>query len=413
MKSEIHIRLRMLLIAGCLATPPLALSACADNEIVRPDVTTPLMPDLGPEGTEGTIPLSRMETHTAFTAGTGAHSFRIPAMVTVADGTLLVFCEARHHSWLDKSYTDIVVKRSTDNGKTWSEQTNLTERANGGGYAFMDPTPVVDLATGRIFVFCCRWVQADADATKTRAYMISSSDDGLTWSDPTDVTDQVILPGCFSSGFGPGSGIQIARGRRAGRLILPSRQYDGTVSKGLAVYSDDHGATWKVSSEVLGGESQIAECGEDRLTINIRKGADRYSSFSKDGGQTWSTAARDGGLPSFESGCHASVCGGGGNIVFYCGPKGGAKSSTNDNRYELTLFRSPTGAEGWTRNRLLYDLAAGYPDMTLLGDGRLAIVFEAGPEKGFTRKSNRPAGWMRIDVLILPAEVADYGYWFE
>ena len=66
-----------------------------------------------------------------------------------------------------------------------------------------------------------------------------------------------------------------------------------------------------------------------------------------------------------------------------------------------------------TRSQLLYDLAAGYPDMTLLGDGRLAIVFEAGPEKGFITRSSRPAGWMRLDVLILPREVADYGYWFE
>lgn len=126
MKSEINYCLRVLLMAGCLVTPPLALSACADDEIKRPAVTDPVMPDLGPEAAEGTISLSQMETYTPFTAGTGAHSYRIPAMVTAADGSLLVFCEARYNSWMDKSYTDIVVRRSTDNGKTWSEQTNLT-----------------------------------------------------------------------------------------------------------------------------------------------------------------------------------------------------------------------------------------------------------------------------------------------
>lgn len=166
MKSEINYCLRVLLMAGCLVTPPLALSACADDEIKRPAVTDPVMPDLGPEAAEGTISLSQMETYTPFTAGTGAHSYRIPAMVTAADGSLLVFCEARYNSWMDKSYTDIVVRRSTDNGKTWSEQTNLTGSANGGGYAFMDPTPVADRTTGRIFVFCCRWVKSDADATR-------------------------------------------------------------------------------------------------------------------------------------------------------------------------------------------------------------------------------------------------------
>ena len=414
MKSEKTNVYRAVALVSLLALLPGTFTACADDEIQRPEVITPLMPDLGPEATEGTISLSQIERSTPFTAGTGANSYRIPSMVTAGDGSLLVFCEARHDSWVDKSYTDIVVRRSGDQGKNWSEAVNLTESANGGGYAFMDPTPVADPETGKIFLFCCRWVKLDADATKTRVFRIVSSDNGKSWGAPEDVTDQVIRTGYFSSGFGPGSGIRISQGKYAGRLIFPSRQYDGASSSGVAVYSDDHGATWKIGSEVLGGECQIAESGENRLTINIRKGADRYSATSKDGGQTWSSAIKDSGLPSFESGCHASVLGTGGNMVLYCGPKGGVKTTSNDNRSELMLYRSPTSAEGWTRSQQLYELAAGYSDMTLLEDGRVAIVFEAGPEKGFTRQTgNRPAGWMRLDVMVLPKEVTDYGYWFE
>lgn len=414
MKTENKSMCRATLMAGLLLMLPCALSACGDDEIQRPEVTAPLMPDLGPEATEGTISLSQIETSTPFTAGTGANSYRIPSIVTAGDGSLLVFCEARHESWMDKSHTDIVVRRSTDNGQTWSEAVNLTASANGGGYAFMDPTPVVDSGTGKIFLFCCRWVKSDADATKTRAFRIVSTDNGKNWGAPEDVTEQVIRTGYFSSGFGPGSGIRISQGKYAGRLVFASRQYDGSSSTGVAVYSDDHGATWKIGSEVLGGECQIAESGENRLTINIRKGADRYSATSKDGGQSWSSAIKDAGLPSFTSGCHASVLGVGGNMVLYCGPKGGTQTSSNDNRSELMLYRSATSAEGWTRSQLLYELASGYSDMTQLPDGRVAIVFEAGPEKGFTRQSgNRPAGWMRLDVLVLPTEVTDYGYWFE
>lgn len=267
---------RAALMAGLLVMLPCALSACADDEIKRPDVTAPLMPELGPEGTEGTISLSQIESSTPFTAGTGANSYRIPSIVTAGDGSLLVFCEARHESWMDKSHTDIVVRRSTDNGKSWSEAVNLTASANGGEYAFMDPTPVADTETGKIFLFCCRWVKSDADATKTRAFRIVSTDNGATWGAPEDVTATVIREGYYSSGFGPGSGIRISRGKYAGRLIFPSRQYDGTSSSGVAVYSDDHGATWKIGSEVLGGECQIAEAGENSLTINVRKGSDRY-----------------------------------------------------------------------------------------------------------------------------------------
>lgn len=122
---------------------------------------------------------------------------------------------------------------------------------------------MADTETGKIFLFCCRWVKSDADATKTRAFRIVSTDNGATWGAPEDVTATVIREGYYSSGFGPGSGIRISRGKYAGRLIFPSRQYDGTSSSGVAVYSDDHGATWKIGSEVLGGECQIAEAGEN------------------------------------------------------------------------------------------------------------------------------------------------------
>jgi sialidase-1 len=51
--------------------------------------------------------------------------------------------------------------------------------------------------------------------------------------------------------------------------------------------------------------------------------------------------------------------------------------------------------------------------MTLLPNGKLAVVFEAGPGEGFTKGGSRPAGWLRLDIIILPAEVTDYDYWFE
>ena len=50
--------------------------------------------------------------------------------------------------------------------------------------------------------------------------------------------------------------------------------------------------------------------------------------------------------------------------------------------------------------------------MTLLSDGKLAIIFEAGSEQGFIKAANRPAGWMRLDFLVLPADITDYDYWF-
>lgn len=408
MKTNLNTCFRMLLMAGVLITPPLALSACADDEIQRPEVTEPLMPELGPEGTDG-IQLSQIETYIAFESGVEAHSTRIPAIVTGSDGSLIVFCEGRHKIWKDTSYSDVMMKRSTDNGATWSNVVNLTGVVNPGEqYAFMDPTPVVDQATGKVFVFCTRHDVGTTGPTN-RAMLIVSNDNGVTWETPKDVTE--MLGG---SGFGPSSGIQIRQGKFAGRMLLNSRQATG----GVIIYSDDHGTTWKHTNgcAMATSEATIAESGKDKLLINIRKGTNRYSATSTDGGMSWTTAEFDNGLPVFESGCHACVFGLGNNMVIYCGPQGGPKSDTYDNRYDLMLYRSPlTGVKGtWSRKQQLTNLAAGYPSMTTLKDGRLVIAYEAGPEHGFIRTSApRPKGWMRIDILVLPKEVLSYDYWFD
>ena len=403
------IGLNLIITLSCL---PLLAMSCSE-EITRPEVTTPLMPDLGPEGTAGSVGLSNVTRTTICQAGTNVDVYRIPSIVTARDGSLLVFCEWRHESWRDKSYTDIVVRRSTDDGKTWSQPQNLTGSINSGEFAYMDPTPVVDEQTGEIFLFCTRWNELDTDATKNRAFRISSTDHGATWSAPKDVSDEIIVPGLYSGGFGPGHGITIREGQHAGRLVVITRQSNGSRNTGYAVYSDDHGKTWRYGSSTNGAESQIAESGVNRLYLNLRQGESRYTTTSVDGGESWSPAMIDNSLPVVSGGCQASVLGTGNNMVFYCGPKGGVRTDTNDNRSGLTLFRSAVGGSGWTRKQELYTLASGYSDMTLLQDGRLAIVFEAGPEQGFTLSAQRPAGWMRLDLIICPKEITDYDYWFE
>lgn len=389
------------------------LIAC-EEEIQRPEVIEPLMPDKGQEGTAGSIGETEFTQVAVFNAGAGNEVFRIPSIVTAPDGSVLIFAEHRHNSWYDKSYTDVVCKRSTDGGKTWSLATSITGAINDGGYAFMDPTPVVDKKTGKIFLFCTRWIKGSGNdgAGNNLAFMSVSTDNGATWTKPLDVSSQILAPGMTSSGFGPGHGIMIEEGKFAGRLVVITRQYNGKSNVGYAIYSDDNGNSWHCGSETKGGEAQIAEAGENRLYMNIRSGASRYTATSIDGGKSWSTPTADGALPVVDGGCEASVLGVGDEIVFYCGPSSGAASSGHDNRYGLKLFRSAVGGSAWSRSQILYELASGYSDMTILQDGSLAIVFEAGPEKGFIKQANRPPGWMRLDILILPKEITDYDYWF-
>lgn len=394
----------VLLLAGA------TVSTACDNEIKRPDVTDPLMPDKGPEGSEsiGTASVTRVSV---FHSGTGNQVYRIPSVITANDGSILIFCEDRHNSWMDKSYTDIVCKRSTDNGTSWSASKSITGSVNAGDYAFMDPTPVIG-ADGKIIIFFTRWNKLNTDVTNNRAFMSVSTDNGETWSVPEDVSDKILVDGMFSAGFGPGHGIMIKEGKYAGRLVVITRQHNGTTGSSYCIYSDDNGTSWQHGTATQSGEAQIAESGKDKLHLNIRRGAYRYTTSSTDGGNSWATPLSDGALPVIEGGCEASVLGTGDDIVFYCGPAGGPASSGHDNRYGLKLFRSNVHGTTWSRNQVLYELAAGYSDMTILEDGRLAIVFEAGPEKGFIKSANRAPGWMRLDLMILPAELTDYNYWF-
>ncbi|WP_461791690.1 sialidase family protein [Pedobacter sp.] len=356
------------------------------------------------------IPSSSITKKMVFNAGdNGIHSYRIPTLVTTKNGSLLLFAEARKTTWRDKSPTDIVVKRSADNGQNWSAMTLLT---SGGNNAYMDPTALVDHTTGRIFLFCTLVPSTDQTGPSNTAWVITSDDDGLTWSAPRNVTSEIIAPGFYNSGFAPGSGLQMKGTTYKDRLILPVRQSDATRTRNRAVYSDDHGATWKIGNEALdGGEWQIAESPLNTLINNRRGDGKRYKAKSTNGGLSWAAFTEDSQLRTVSGGCQGSILGID-KVLFYTGPVGGPESETMDNRGNLMIYRSFNGGDTWTKQFLLYDKAASYSCITQLKDGRLAIVFESADTPTFPKAATRPAGWIRLDVLILPKEVVLEDHWF-
>ena len=302
---------------------------------------------------------------TVFNAGDeGVDSYRIPSLVSDENGILLLFCEARKISSTDKTPTDIVLKRSTDNGKTWS---NMTIIAEGGNNAFMDPCALVDKVSGRIFVFTTLW-PVDNHSTRLNTAWVSTSDDGgLTWSVPRDITREIVAPNHFIGGFGPGSGLQMTGDKYKNRLIVPTRQTDGQRIKNRTVYSDDHGKTWQIGAPAPdGGEFQIAEAPQNRLIYNLRgtKGK-RIAADSHDGGVSWSNSHIDFQLQSSVDygGCQGSVLGIDG-MLFYTGPAGGLGSESNEDRQYFKIYRSLDAGETWKDNFLLFNKAAGYSCIT-------------------------------------------------
>lgn len=352
---------------------------------------------------------------TVFDAGQdGIDSYRIPSLVSTQKGSLLVFTEARKMSSTDKTPTDIAVKRSIDQGKTWSD---IQIIAHGGDNAFMDPCAVTDAITGKVFLFTTLWPQNDHSSKGNTAWVITSDDDGVTWSEPRNITTEITASAHYVDGFGPGAGIQMKGDSFNDRLIVPTRQSDGTNTKNRTIFSDDHGITWQTGEPAPdGGEFMIAEAPANTLIYNLRAGkGKRVVARSYDGGVTWGDSRIDFGLQSCVDygGCQASIYGTAG-VLFYTGPAGGLGSETREDRQYFRIYRSFDGGKKWPQHHILYDRSAGYSCIAQLPDGHIAVVFETGDGAGFPKMTpgNRPPGWMRLDVIVLPPEIAKKDFWF-
>lgn len=330
--------------------------------------------------------------------GTGNYNnYRIPALIVTQKGTLLAFCEGREAG--DAGDIDILLKRSFDNGRTWSkEQVVWNDAQNTCG----NPCPVIDRETGRIYLLLtwnlgsdheAQIIRKESESTR-KPYVCYSDDDGETWSNPVDLSENCKVPEWGWYATGPGIAIQLKSDKYQNRIVIPANHsYDdpegqergGPFSYGAHVLlSDDNGKNWRMSQPIKPGcnESQVVELSDGSLLMNMRSYNDkncRAISISKDGGETWSKIDHDQQL--VESQCQASLLNYGlfygKNMFLFSNP------SVPNGRTHMSIQASFDECKSWPNSKLIFAGPSAYSCMTKLPDGNIGLFFESGKKKPY------------------------------
>jgi sialidase-1 len=300
--------------------------------------------------------------------------FRIPAIIVSAKGTILAFAEARKTNCEDWDQIDLVMKRSEDGGRSWSDVRVLF---HDGKRSVNQPTPILDRDTGVMWLVFCKDNQ--------EVFVSQSADDGVSWSAPRDITSQTKDPTWKYVAAGPGHGIQLSNGRlliaawgdaSPGPVTWPPT-WD-VIEFTFAMYSDDHGLTWhrgRPMYENLTEEAMVVETTDKRvyITLRSRQGKKRRAhAWSIDGGYSWSLIQFDDALPDPPAeGSIVRFPGGANSAILFANP------ASSIDRSHLTVRMSTDEGETWPVSRVLYEGNSAYSDLAVGADRTVLCLFEA------------------------------------
>lgn len=310
----------------------------------------------------------------------GYHTYRIPALAVTAEGTLVTIVEGRRDQAHDpgQGHIDLVYKRSTDGGRTWSKLKMLHQPPEGSGAS--NPTTVLERHTGRLLVFFNVWMAGRGSRTSqagerhNQVWVRHSDDEGQSWSDPRDITAEARdVENWRAVVLGPGTGADLGDGR----LAVPAYAHAAEEIRSFAILSDDGGATFHRGQRigVPSGECQIIRLDDDRLLMDTRQreGEYRWILISDDGGRTWSepypgtqavpvntSVVR---LPAADDPTRSRLV--------WSGPRGPGRNN-------LVIRISEDGGHSFPHERPVAESRAAYSNMALLPEGEIGLVWERG-----------------------------------
>lgn len=331
----------------------------------------------------------------------GVNTYRIPGIVQTDRGTLLSVYDIRYNNSADlPGNIDVGLSRSTDNGKTWEPMKIIMDMGaphdnNGIG----DPSILFDPVTKKIWV-AALWSKGNRsiggsiggispDSTG-QFVLVSSADDGLTWSAPYTITPQIKEPGWKIFFNGPGNGIAM----QDGKLVFAAQYWTSSnVPYSTIIYSDNQGATWK--GKILGPksnttESQVVETTPGILMLNMRdnRGGFRSVATTSNMGASWTEHSTSyNSLP--DPVCMGSlikakvnVNGTLKDVLFFSNP------NSSSGRVNITIKASLDLGQTWlSANQLLIDerQCYGYSSLTKIDDNSIGILYEGTKDLYFVK----------------------------
>lgn len=354
-------------------------------DIVRARFGGKWQPVTGPASGSREILLSRVKVLGPGDYGSAA--YRIPAIVTLPDGTLLIATDKRKYNHADlPEDIDIIAQRSSDGGRTWSDPVTVIE-GKGFGKGYGDAALAVS-ASGKIF---CAFSGGPGLWKSTLEnpqgnYVCHSSDGGLTWSEPEDCTFRLWGPNAdneecrtyHSAFFGSGRGLCLAKGKYAGRIMFVAAVHSREQGRfdNYVYYSDDEGQSWKVSECAFrgGDEAKVVELPDGKVLLSVRRHGERGYNVSEDGGQTW---GKQGTWPEIcVNACDGDIINVGDSLLLQSVPN-------SMKRENVSVFVSRDNGKTWPYVKTICSYESVYSSMTVLPDGTIGMYYEENPDVSF------------------------------
>lgn len=338
-------------------------------------------------------------------------TYRIPGLATTNKGSLIAVYDNRYNGSVDlQADVDVAMNRSTDGGQTWSPMKVIMDMGEYGGLpndqnGIGDPAVLVDRATGTIWVAAV-WAhghpgkrnwwaskQGMKPETTSQFVLVKSEDDGVTWSEPINITAQVKNPDWYLLLQGPGKGITL----KDGALVFPAQFKDAEqMPHSTLIYSKDNGKNWTIGTGAKSNttEAQIVELEDGSLMLNMRDNRNREAkdglhgrsvAITTDLGQTWTEHATSRKTLQ-ESTCMASLISFDhpekGQVLFFSNP------NTIKGRGHITIKTSFDQGNTWPKENQLElheDNTYGYSCMTIIDEDYIGILYEGNKELFFEK----------------------------